>query len=309
MFLATQAGASGMIVGQRDITTGLNAKAFGTSKSKVKETWLWPGTYSTAIGDKKKEPFNFQEDWKRKKWESKNENAITVGCAINAVIISRVDMLELTWICEDHERAEHNGKTVPHELRVTAEGATRDEDELTAPKGHMHRDVSDISNLVEKENEDDISSAFKHVFANQRQILHHVTHKAESNLAFLDGIRMYVVNHHFAKTKWYPFLHTLMTGCALFLVLEMSYHMYRHLQTNGMMHFGILVLLIDLLQGANTSFMLDWWPLYIVRIFADPNNDNKVRNILGGAMVTIVLGGYAGGMFYLFFYFAVLGGS
>lgn len=304
MLIAAQAGAKGLIVGQRGIDA-FKSELFGDAP--IEPGMLWPGQYSSTDGGTGLTMDDFKSDFTNGKYHSNGER-ITKGCAINTLLISNLDMQEIAWALEERagDTEGMDEEMLKNACAVTALECRR----KWQVNGNGGSGVCVQSNVTRFSLQNNMTHAsFRHVFTNQRHILAEVSTKAHSELQFLIDVRTWITGLSLTKYWWYPFWHLLLTGLALSVVLQLALMMYRELFVNDYGKLSGIVFAVTLLNGLNTSFYLDWWPTFLWRsggrYDAKPAKGDAMKQV-GGVCTLLVMVGYTGCSIGLFVYYGIL---
>lgn len=294
MLVLAQAGAAGLIVGQRDVCAGgLDPSKFGTFPFSPNQ--LWKGEYKSD-GDKKKE-VRTRKDFCVDCMLPKAEKCVRHGTAVNTVMIRNMDMEELAWAFEHREALGPDIKAIEVDQRYSMAIEVGDCKRGDAPNAG---NKSEVNNFSLRDDAED--GKFRHIFSHQRAILTKVVVKSQSNVQFLADVRNWVTNLSFTKWKIYTYFHLAMTFIGLHVVLELSHRMYQQLHYNNMGKWSVLVLVVTMLNLSNTSFYLDWWPMYIYK----KQRNLKPSQHLGAILQTLVIAEYTFVAVGMFAYFGIV---
>jgi Ca2+-binding EF-hand superfamily protein len=121
MWIVTQAGASGLIIGQRS-SGGLEADKFGgvfdeNPASLDKSQNFWYHEYETKYIQKRKDEWNFNREWVGRDMDSvlqfmfgggEANSKTKLGCAVNTFLLYCADMQELEWLLEETRQDTHS---------------------------------------------------------------------------------------------------------------------------------------------------------------------------------------------------------
>jgi len=294
MILVAQAGASGLIFGQRGIDY-LSPGGFGTAPVVPAE--LWKGTYSVIDGGEKNCD-NFATEYIGSVYDER----VVMGCAVNSVLINSLDMQELVWSL--HERMS-DGEGADADTCAAAKPIVVSTCHRKKQLVAVHQSLQGTSAVSRFSLQHDrIHKNFRHVMQQQRQILACVSPKAVDELAFLTGVRTWITTLWITNLAIYPLLHLLTTWFVLQVVLELSLMMYRQLNVNNSGHVAVMVLFVSLLNGFNTSYFLNWWPKLFT---AKPSQIEKtIWGRLGQMLTSLVILQYFGVAIGMFVYFGVI---
>jgi len=237
MSVVAQAGAAGLILGQRGIDH-LTCQPFGESAEKPKV--IWQGSYYGGPEKIQKSSDDFRHDFMLSVGE---DERVTMGCAVNTVVIASLDMQELMWSLAERKAAlaDSSDRMIeydPAQIQIVAEQCRRKINLVADPiASHCASQVQKFALIKGRE-----ETAFRHVFDNQRHILSLVSPKCQSQFSFLEGIRLWVMKHPI--TKWRPYYHLChlgLTFLVLQIVLELALMLYRSISLNGQGRYAALV--------------------------------------------------------------------
>jgi Ca2+-binding EF-hand superfamily protein len=272
MWMVTQAGASGLVIGQR-LAGALNAEKFGTSPQHPKPEFVWSGSYKVKDGNAdslQKSAPDFEKDWMTMNFLFGGTKAsrTAMGCAVNTFLIGFTDMQELEWALSERSQdarsiddiakakdgrddALHPSQVICASFAQRRRAAGETGSGNSSPLAHF--------SLRAQARETD-GKHFAKLLGLQRQLLSDVSPTAKGPLDFLSGVRSWVEQLPFVKHWSWAYIHLLMTACALFFVLEMGMLMYRRMHVNkaGLWAY-FFVLFVAVLNGCNISVRIDWW--------------------------------------------------
>lgn len=325
MQVVTQAGAAGLIIGQRVIGQ-LHTKVFHLPKQFSVTKQVWKGDYKLkAVKDAdggmeapenptyEEEPNRFERNVKKgknhlKRAKNGKETLIEKGVAVNTVLINNLDMQELVWVLDERKakrKADLECASGGATYGIFAVSCNRKKDLIAKQTPSMTSEVSKLEMEDEVETTDDVvqkklssmkslmAASFKHVYKNQRQILSDVSKEPEHTMAFLINIRGWITEQWYIKSKVYPFIHLLLTVLGLNLVLEMSLQIYHSFNLNGKSQWAVMIFLLDLVNLSNTSYNLQWWPAHVwgpsglEKLKNKPAQDQLFSHV--GALLTVLV--------------------
>jgi hypothetical protein len=304
MLIAAQAGAKGLIVGQRGIDE-FKSELFGDAP--IEPAQLWPGRYTSTDGGTELTKDDFKSDFTSGKLTGGER--VTKGCAINTLLISNLDMQEIAWALEERSGdSEGMDEEMLKDACAVVAVECRRKWQTNGNGGNGVDTQSDVTRFSLQKNM--THASFRHVFTNQRHILANVSTKAHSELQFLTDVRTWITGLFFTKYWWYPFFHLLLTLLALSVVLQLALMMYRELYVNDYGKLSVIVFAVTVLNGLNTSFYLDWWPTFLWRSGGRYDNANikpgDAMKQVGGALTLLLMVGYLGSCISLFVYFGII---
>lgn len=246
MHVLNQAGAAGLIVGQRGFGPP-QSQSFELIKEPVEA--VWPGEYTVYDSNGKFGPENYQNNWLVKR-------SVLLGSAINSFVISTSDFQDIAWVVQACDRVSTTDPRRKQQIQAVGVKMPGSRPTSFEDRDNKAGSLSKLDLNLTNEN-------IMHLRLGQRQILKSMSKgSGQSSFAWLDNVRTWILAAPVVSWKYYPGLHLFVTFAALLECLWIQEKLSMQLNDNEFPKLATASFaFMALFQGVNASYDMHWWPL------------------------------------------------